>query len=155
MLGPRTLPLALKHTLRSPVSIVHRGSILLTSSTTTTTTTPNTPTYRPFSAAPARMTRVSEVIIQDHRDLEEAYNHIVKASNDDERTRWQNQFTWELARHSLGEELVIYPQFEKKLANGKEMADKDRKEHLTVSLHFARFQLMSSHSLPSSTRLTN
>lgn len=83
---------------------------------------------------------LSDAVKQDHRDLEEAYNRILGAPNDDEKTRWQNQFVWELARHSIGEELVVYPQFEKKLPNGKQMADKDRKEHMAVKEHLYKFQ---------------
>lgn len=78
------------------------------------------------------MVLISEAIKQDHRELEDAYNKILGTSDFDEKRRWQNQFTWELARHSIGEELVVYPAFEKNLSDGKAMADKDRKEHLTV-----------------------
>jgi hemerythrin superfamily protein len=78
------------------------------------------------------MTKISEAIKDDHQELEEAYNKILKAATNDEKTRWRNQFTWELARHSIGEELVLYPAFEQHLPSGKEMADKDRQEHLTV-----------------------
>jgi len=47
---------------------------------------------------------------------------------------WANQFRWELARHSVGEELLLYPAFEKHLgAEGKKMADEDRADHQTVS----------------------
>lgn len=84
------------------------------------------------------MTLISDAIKSDHRDLEEAYNNILTAASDDEKRRWQNQFTWELARHSIGEELVLYPAMEEHLTDGKAMADKDRAEHKTVSLvHFA------------------
>ncbi|RAK71021.1 uncharacterized protein BO72DRAFT_464176 [Aspergillus fijiensis CBS 313.89] len=56
--------------------------------------------------------------------------------------QWQNQFTWVLARHSLGEELVVCPQFEKKLPGGLDMADKDRKEHQSVKEQLKKFQNM-------------
>ncbi|KAF9997218.1 hypothetical protein BGZ80_007053 [Entomortierella chlamydospora] len=52
------------------------------------------------------MRRVSDPVIKDHRELEEYYNNILNATTDDEKTRWQNQFVWELARHSAGEEIV-------------------------------------------------
>ncbi|KAI1304421.1 hypothetical protein EDD11_005113 [Mortierella claussenii] len=86
------------------------------------------------------MIRVSEAIKRDHRELEDAYNNILSATSDDEKTSWQNQFTWELARHSVGEELVVYPAMEKHLPNGKQMADKDRKEHQTVKEQLYKFQ---------------
>lgn len=48
-------------------------------------------------------TTVSDAVKQDHRELEAYYDEIIKATDEDSLTRWQNQFTWELARHSIGE----------------------------------------------------
>ncbi|KAF9916985.1 hypothetical protein BX616_002241 [Lobosporangium transversale] len=86
------------------------------------------------------MTRFSEAIKHDHRELEDAYNKILSSTTEDDKTRWQNRFTWELARHSIGEELVIYPAMEKHLKNGTEMADKDRKEHQVAKEQLYKFQ---------------
>jgi hemerythrin superfamily protein len=81
------------------------------------------------------MSAISNAIREDHRKLEEYYDNITKASDNDTATRWQNQFVWELARHSIAEELVVYPAFEKNLGEkGKKMADKDREEHQSVSI---------------------
>lgn len=77
--------------------------------------------------------RISEAIKTDHREIEDYYNKILSSATETEKTKWQNQFTWELARHSIAEELVVYPQFEKSLPDGLAMADKDRKEHQSVS----------------------
>jgi len=42
----------------------------------------------------------------------------------------RKNFTWELARYSIPEELVPYPAFEQHLGSkGKEMAAKDRAGH--------------------------
>ena len=76
---------------------------------------------------------ISDAIKKDHREIESYFNKIVTSTDKDEQTRFQNLFTWELARHSIGEELVIYPLFEKLIPGGIEMANKDRNEHLTVS----------------------
>lgn len=82
----------------------------------------------------AAMSTISQAIIDDHRELEQYYNEVVNnANNRDHQQRFGNQFIWELARHSVGEELVLYPAMEKHLgAEGKEMADSDRKEHHSV-----------------------
>ncbi|KAJ1680186.1 hypothetical protein EV182_000528, partial [Spiromyces aspiralis] len=74
----------------------------------------------------------------------DAYNHILSATTADEKQRWQNQFTWELARHSIGEELILYPALEKNLPNGKEMADKDRAEHQVVKELLYKFQALKA-----------
>lgn len=87
--------------------------------------------------------RVSEAVKQDHREIEDYYSKILSSSSTDEKTRWQNQFTWELARHSVGEELIIYPAMEKLLPNGKEMADEDRRDHQKVRHIGLLFKMLS------------
>jgi hemerythrin superfamily protein len=83
----------------------------------------------------AAMSTISDAIKKDHQEIKEYAENIRKATDDDSKTRWQNQFTWELARHSIGEELVVYPAFAKHLgAKGQAMADKDRDEHQSVRL---------------------
>lgn len=76
--------------------------------------------------------RIIDAIKQDHREIESYYDRVTKSTNKDEQTQYQNMFTWELARHSIGEELVVYPAFEKHLKDGVALADKDRSEHQTV-----------------------
>jgi hemerythrin superfamily protein len=83
----------------------------------------------PIAMAPS----ISDTIKEDHREIESYFDKIISSPDKDEQTRFQNLFTWELARHSIGEELVVYPLFEKLLPGGIEMANKDRNEHLTVS----------------------
>jgi hemerythrin superfamily protein len=80
-------------------------------------------------------TSITEAITHDHRELEQYYNEVINnPSNHDHQQRFGNQFTWELARHSIGEELVVYPAMEKYLGDkGKQMAEEDRKEHHEVS----------------------
>lgn len=80
------------------------------------------------------MSTISDAIIKDHRELKQYYDEVVNNPNDhDHQQRFGNQFTWELARHSIGEELVVYPAFEKYLgAKGRTMAEHDRNEHHKV-----------------------
>ncbi|KAH7189847.1 hypothetical protein DER44DRAFT_816218 [Fusarium oxysporum] len=49
---------------------------------------------------------ISDAIIQDHRDLEKYYNEVINSTDYDHQQRFGNQFVWELARHSIGEELI-------------------------------------------------
>ncbi|KAJ6184055.1 hypothetical protein N7519_005356 [Penicillium mononematosum] len=85
---------------------------------------------------------ISDAIKKDHREIETYYDNILKAPDETEQTKWQNQFTWELARHSIGEELVVYPAFEKYVPNGIELANKDRQEHQSVKEQLKKFQNM-------------
>jgi Hemerythrin HHE cation binding domain len=92
-------------------------------------------TYRTSaSMSSANESTVMDAIKHDHAELKEYYNNILSAKDNDSQIRWQNQFVWELARHSIGEELVVYPAMEKHMGpEGKEMANKDRTEHNKVS----------------------
>ncbi|RKK91431.1 hypothetical protein BFJ68_g16194 [Fusarium oxysporum] len=88
---------------------------------------------------------ISDAIIQDHRDLEKYYNEVINSTDYDHQQRFGNQFVWELARHSIGEELVVYPAFEKYMGpKGQEMADSDRQEHHKIKELLKEFQNMKS-----------
>jgi len=71
------------------------------------------PFSRTFASSSPIMQRVSDLIKHDHDELRTYKDNILNAKDDDEKVRWQNQFTWELARHSIAEELVVYPAMEK------------------------------------------
>jgi hemerythrin superfamily protein len=109
--------------------------------------------YRQSVAAPrirfthrintAAMSTISEVITKDHRELEKYYNEVINSSDHDHQERFGNQFTWELARHSVAEELIVYPAFEKHMGSkGHEMAESDRKDHHKVKELLKEFQNM-------------
>ncbi|KAJ5532997.1 HHE domain protein [Penicillium frequentans] len=87
------------------------------------------------------MDRISDAICADHRELKSYYDRIVQAEDPDEQTRWQNMFTWELARHVVGEELVLYPALKKHL---NEEATADRQQHQTIKEELAVFQTLPS-----------
>ncbi|KAI9683488.1 MAG: hypothetical protein M1822_006028 [Bathelium mastoideum] len=87
------------------------------------------------------MPNISDAIIKDHRELKQYYNEVINNSDHDHQERFGNQFTWELARHSVGEELVLYPALEKHLGlKGHEMAESDRSQHHRVKVHLKEFQ---------------
>jgi hemerythrin superfamily protein len=77
---------------------------------------------------------ISDAIRHDHAELKQYYDTIVSAADNDTKARYQNLFVWELARHSIGEELVVYPAMEKYVEDGKSIAEKDRAEHNRVSI---------------------
>jgi hemerythrin superfamily protein len=102
-------------------------------------------TTSPFSTSSKLDKTVSDAIKHDHRELETYYNEIMNAKDAETATKWQNQFVWELARHSIAEELVVYPAMEKHLGQeGKALADKDRAEHNQLKLDLAKFQKLSA-----------
>jgi hemerythrin superfamily protein len=94
---------------------------------------------KPIRFQVAAMSAVSDAIVKDHRELKDYYNEVVNSTDHDHQQRFGNQFVWELARHSIGEELIVYPAMEKYMGDkGKQLADEDRQEHHQVNLpnHF-------------------
>jgi len=52
------------------------------------------------------------------------------ANDADHRARYANQFTRELARHSIAEELIVYPAMENWIGlKGEQLADNERPQH--------------------------
>jgi hypothetical protein len=100
--------------------------------------------HRTFQTTNFKMGLVSDAVKQDHRELEDYYNRIISSSDQDEQTRYQNLFIWELARHSIGEELVLYPTIEKSVPNGVELVQKDREDHQKVR-NITVLLLLASH----------
>ncbi|KAJ4374723.1 hypothetical protein N0V83_001798 [Neocucurbitaria cava] len=95
----------------------------------------------------ASASTVTDAITEDHRELEKYYNEIVNNPTDvDHIERFGNQFRWELARHSVAEELLIYPAMEKYMGEkGKQNADRDREQHHRVKELLKEFQNMRAH----------
>ncbi|CAF4838499.1 unnamed protein product [Rotaria sp. Silwood1] len=78
-------------------------------------------------------------LVKEHDDFPYEFyfiaidQYISAEGNIGEQQKWANQFRWELARHTVGEELVIYPAFEKHLgAEGKKIADDNRAQHKEI-----------------------
>ena len=64
--------------------------------------------------------------------------------NKDAQERWARQLIWEVARHAVGEEIVVYPLMEKHLGSkGKELADQDRQDHQFVKEKLYRLESMT------------
>jgi hypothetical protein len=60
----------------------------------------------------------------------EYYDAYKKATNEDHKARWSNQLIWEVARHAVAEEIVVYPLMEKHLGQkGLDLANEDREQH--------------------------
>ncbi|KAK3814556.1 MAG: HHE domain protein [Linnemannia elongata] len=108
------------------------------------TTTPAATMSHAASASSDTPNGISEPVKKDHRELEEYYHKILDAKDEDEKTRWANQFVWELARHSVGEELVMYPCMRKALKDGDTIVEKDLREHQEVKEQLFKFQSLDA-----------
>jgi len=76
---------------------------------------------------------VTQRVINDHNDIRAAWDKV-KALPDSEAEKWFNQLLWTIARHSAGEELVVYPLLEKTGPIGMELAEKSRQDHLKTKV---------------------
>jgi len=99
---------------------------------------------RRLSTSALAMGRVTDAIVQDHQELRSYYDNIMGSNDLKVQTEYQNQFVWELARHSIAEEIVVYPAMEKYVPNGKDMAEKDRQEHRSIKEALYEFQKMKA-----------
>ncbi|KAH8115031.1 HHE domain-containing protein [Phellopilus nigrolimitatus] len=79
---------------------------------------------------------LTDKIKEDHQEMYEYYDLYKKAGKQGDRDaqeRWARQLIWEVARHAVGEEIVVYPLMEKHLgAEGRKLADQDRADHQFV-----------------------
>ncbi|KAL7284232.1 hypothetical protein ACG7TL_001514 [Trametes sanguinea] len=82
------------------------------------------------------MSTLFQSIKEDHEEMYEYHDQYKRArerGDVEAQARWARQLTWEIARHAVGEEIVVYPLMEKHLGDkGRELADHDRKEHQSV-----------------------
>ncbi|KAJ5950278.1 uncharacterized protein N7479_008691 [Penicillium vulpinum] len=101
-------------------------------------------TFTEDTSVPTVHSRILPAIKHDHIELESHSHQILSSTNPDQQTRFQNQFVWELARHLIGEELVVYPALITALPDGQGIVDKNRLEHRGVKHQLKAFQDLSS-----------
>lgn len=69
----------------------------------------------------------------DHREVEEMFDRIqALPPRDEKRKEVANEFTIELVRHSVAEEMYLYPAVREHLPGGDTVADREIKDHATV-----------------------
>ncbi|KAF8838179.1 hypothetical protein BDN67DRAFT_971935 [Paxillus ammoniavirescens] len=89
-------------------------------------------------------TPLKDAVAHDHQEMYEYYEQFQKhPGNTDVQKRWANQLTWEIARHAVGEEIVVYPLMEALLGQeGKVLADQDREDHKSIKIMLAQLESM-------------
>lgn len=87
---------------------------------------------------------VIEILEHDHREVEEMFAELESlrgAATDEAKSRRKDvtdQVTIELVRHSVAEEVIVYPQVEKKVS--AEEVEHARKEHAEAEETLARLE---------------
>ncbi|MFG2287731.1 hemerythrin domain-containing protein [Streptomyces sp. NPDC048595] len=73
---------------------------------------------------------IIEELTTDHREVEDLFGRIeALPSGHPDRKRLIDEVTIELVRHSVAEEMYLYPAVREHVANGDAMADKELKDH--------------------------
>jgi len=80
---------------------------------------------------------IVQIVLTDHRTVE---NQIAKwqemrnANNCDEATKWFNQLVFEIARHSVAEEQVLYPLMEAVGKEGLQLSENALQDHKKIKV---------------------
>lgn len=72
---------------------------------------------------------VVDILTTDHREMLELIDQIEKTTDPAERRALTDAVTAEVTRHSVAEELFVYPVMERELPNGAEEVEHDKQEH--------------------------
>ncbi|HET6560837.1 MAG TPA: hemerythrin domain-containing protein [Marmoricola sp.] len=77
----------------------------------------------------AEATDMVSVLVKDHQEMKEYFRELEGATSAEERRDVADKLTAEVARHSVAEEMYVYPAARKVLANGDQLVDEEIKEH--------------------------
>ena len=74
---------------------------------------------------------IDELILMDHLDLKAFLQKFEQSNTFAEATQWLHQFIWEISRHSIAEEIIMYPML-KKVQEGKEKWNESLDDHRKI-----------------------
>src|SRR4051794_15192893 len=69
------------------------------------------------------------VLVKDHEEMKEFFQQLEATTDPNERRDIADRLTAEVARHSVAEEMFLYPAARKALPNGDELVDEELEEH--------------------------
>ena len=75
---------------------------------------------------------VVDVLVSDHREIVGLIEQISATRDEEQQRLMRNQLIAELVRHSVAEEMHVYPAMKKHLPNGKEVVEHDKQEHSEI-----------------------
>ncbi|KAI1337884.1 hypothetical protein F5Y15DRAFT_417670 [Xylariaceae sp. FL0016] len=101
------------------------------------------PIARTFTASALLRGPLAEAIKAGHHELKSYHPHLTSHKDVDERVRYQNLFTWELARQAVAQDIVIYPAMDDALNEGVGIAKKSRAQSQKIKEHLHTFQSLS------------
>lgn len=72
------------------------------------------------------------VLVRDHREVQELFRRLQNGGTPDERRRIADEATIELVRHSVAEDMYLYPEVRKALPEGDRIADRELEDHREI-----------------------
>lgn len=89
---------------------------------------------------------IDNLIKMDHQVIKRIYDKFKCAIDKKESEQWRNQLVYEIACHSVAEEIVLYPIIRDQLPNGKELFYTSMAEHKEVKDHLYKAQNLDAFS---------
>jgi hemerythrin-like domain-containing protein len=87
-------------------------------------------------------TDMVSVLVEDHEEMKQYFRELEAATDGKERRDIADKLTAEVARHSVAEEMYLYPAARKVLPNGDELIDEELQEHAEVEELLKRWEGM-------------
>lgn len=78
---------------------------------------------------PDGSTDMVSVLVKDHAEIKEYFREVESAPDAKSRRDAADKLTAEVARHSVAEEMYVYPAAREHLPNGDELVDEEIQEH--------------------------
>jgi hemerythrin superfamily protein len=72
------------------------------------------------------------ILVEDHQEVKDLFSRIVASADPEERRDLADRATAELARHSVAEEMYLYPTVKDKIPEGRTLAEQEVEEHAEV-----------------------
>lgn len=91
---------------------------------------------------PTGPTDMVSVLVQDHREMKQLFIELEAATDAATRRDVADRLTAEVARHSVAEEMYLYPAARRVLPNGDELIDEELQEHAEVEKLLKRWEGM-------------
>ena len=84
------------------------------------------------------------VLTRDHAEIKDYFRQIEAASDAETRRTVADKLTAEVARHSVAEEMYVYPAARDALPNGDQLIDEEIKEHAEAEELLKRWEGMDA-----------
>lgn len=89
---------------------------------------------------------IDRLILTDHTLVRTIYDKF-KMCTHKEAAQWRNQLIYEIARHSVAEELILYPLMRGKIPDGEKWYQDSIQDHQNIKQHLYEIQSIDPSSL--------